>query len=187
MALVDGQRLRSNYEELAERMRSDTELAARRVGVTARLLRDVTVESTFKQYDREWTLIGDEAAVRGGHERGPTPLRYFLSGIAFCQVGWYAKGSAIVGCDLDEMVLDVRTFMDMRGEHGFGDFPTHPQWLLFDLRVESAAAADSVLQMVDWGNVRCPLSVLVRRAVPVYERITHNGKVIRDTFPAELA
>ena len=37
-------------------------------------------------------------------------MRYFLSGIAFCQQGWYAKGSAIVGCDLESLELDVRIF-----------------------------------------------------------------------------
>lgn len=185
MALVDRESLRANYEGLAERMRTDVDLASRRIGVSARLVHDVTVESTFEQYDRQWSLIGDEAAIRGGHERGPTPLRYFLSGIAICQLGWYAKGSAVVDCELEEMVLDVQTFMDMRGEHGFGDIPTHPQWLTFELRVRSSAPLSDILEMVDWGNERCPLGVLVRRAVPIFERVTLNDEIIRDTVPAE--
>jgi hypothetical protein len=40
--------------------------------------------------------------------------------------------------------------------------------------------------MIDWGDERCPLGVLVRRAIPIYERVVHNGTLIRDTVPADL-
>jgi uncharacterized OsmC-like protein len=150
-------------------------------------VKDVTVESTFVQYDRPFSFFSDEAAHRGGHEQGPSPMRYFLSGIAFCQQGWYAKGSAIVGCDLESLELDVRTLMDMRGEHGFDEVPPYPQWLILEARVDSPSSREAVLAMIDWGDARCPLGCLVRRAVPVYGRIVHNGVVIRDTVPAEVA
>jgi hypothetical protein len=40
--------------------------------------------------------------------------------------------------------------------------------------------------MIDWGDARCPLGVLVRLAIPIYERVIHNGSTIRDTLPPGL-
>lgn len=185
MALVNTDVLRDNYETLVERLASDPGAGIVRPVVSTKLVKDVTVESTFEQYDRHFTFYSDEAESRGGQERGPSPMRYFLSGIAFCMQGWYAKGSAFAGCELDVLEMDVRTYMDMRGEHAFEDVPPHPQWLVFDIRVTSPSSSDSVLEMIDWGDARCPLGSLVRRSVPVYERVTHNEKVIRDTVPEE--
>jgi uncharacterized OsmC-like protein len=185
--LIDQPVLRRSYEELADRLRTDATGSIVRPYVQTRLVRDVTVESSFTQYDRPFTFTADEALHRGGHEDGPSPMRYFLSGIAFCQQGWYAKGSAISGCEIESLELDVRTYMDMRGEHGFEGIPPNPQWLLFEIRVASACAAEGILEMIDWGDARCPLGVLARRAIPVYERVTLNGAIIRDTTPADLA
>jgi uncharacterized OsmC-like protein len=171
---------------LIEQLGKDPEQGFRRVGVDAKIIQDVTVESRFEQYGRQWSLIGDEAVSRGGHERGPSPLRYFMSAIAICQEGWWAKGSAAVGCDVEALEVGVRTFLDMRGEHGFGDHPTYPQWLAFHIRVASPSPSDEVLEMIDWGDARCPLGVLVRLAIPIYERVIHNGSTIRDTLPPGL-
>jgi uncharacterized OsmC-like protein len=185
-SLIDRPVLRHNYDDLATKLERDRAAGFVRPYVETRVVRDVTVESTFVQYDRPFTFVSDEAAHRGGHEQGPSPMRYFLSGIAFCQQGWYAKGSALVDCEVETLELDVRTYMDMRGEHGFADVPPNPQWLLFDVRVTSACPPERVLEMVDWGDARCPLGVLVRRAIPVYERVSLNGQLIRNTAPADL-
>ena len=185
MSLVETAKLRSNYKALVARLAAEASAGIVRPSVSARLIEDVSVESTFHQYDRRFTFHGDEARSRGGHERGPSPMRYFLSGIAFCQVGWYAKGSAFADVDLQGLALDVRTYMDMRGEHGFEGVPANPQWIVLDIRATSPSAPENVLAMVDWGDERCPLGMLVRRAVPVYQRVAHNGEIIRDTVPPD--
>lgn len=186
MALVDRDRLRDNYEGLVATLAADGAAGIVRPSVTARLLRDVTVESTFVQYDRDFRFVGDEAVSRGGHEEGPSPMRYFLSGLAFCLVGWYAKGSAVVGCDLDGLEVDLRTLLDMRGEHLVDEVPPHPTWIIAEARVTSPSPAETVLAMIDWGDARCPLGSLVRQAVPIHGRVVHNGAVIRDHVPAGL-
>jgi uncharacterized OsmC-like protein len=186
VTLIDRDRLRSNYEGLVGQLRDEPDQGFRRVGVDARIIRDVTVEATFEQYDREWSLIGDEAVSRGGHEKGPSPLRYFMSSIAICQLGWWAKGSAAVGCEVEALSVGVRTFLDMRGEHSVGSHPTHPQWLTLLIGVSSPSDTDTVLRMIDWGDERCPLGVLVRMAIPIYERVDHNSSIIRNTVPPDL-
>ena len=187
MSLVDHETLKSNYESLVKKLASNTDAGLMRPYVSTRLIENVSVESRFEQYDQEYTFYGDEAKSRAGFERGPSPMRYFLNGVAFCLQGWCAKGSAFAGVDIDGMELDITSFLDMRGEHGFEDVPAYPQWLILDFRIDSPSMAEQVLEMVDWGILRCPLSAFVKKAVPVYERVTHNGKIIRDTVPLEIS
>jgi len=74
----------------------------------------------------------------------------------------------------------------MRGEHRIGDVPAHPQWVVLEARVGSSSPSERVMAMVEQANDRCPVFSLVRRAVPVYERIYHNGTLVRDTVPGTL-
>lgn len=187
MALVDRETLRANHERVAGRLKADDGFGLMRPYVTATLVRDVSVECSFEQYDRPFTFHGDEAADRGGHETGPSPMRYLLSGVAFCLLGWIAKASALEGVELSACRTHLRTFLDMRGEHGVGDVPANPQWLVIETEVESEAPEADVLRVLDHGRTHCPLTVLVGRAIPVWERVTLNGRVIRDTVPAEAA
>lgn len=187
MALVDRAVLKANHEHVAERLRAIPDFGLMRPYVSATLVRDVSVQSDFVQYDRPFTFHGDEAADRGGHETGPSPMRYLLSGVAFCYLGWVAKASALLDVELTACSATLRTFLDMRGEHGVEGADTNPQWLVIETTVESAAAPEDVLRVIDRGRAQCPLTVLVGKAIPVWEQVVLNGAVIRDTVPPEAA
>lgn len=186
MPFIDRATLRHNHEQTIQKLADDPAFGLMRPTVTARVDRDVSVVSTFEQYGRPFTFHGDEAAGRGGQETGPSPMRYFLSGIAFCLLGWWVKGSAASDIELTSLEVRIDTLLDMRGEHGFADVPQNPQWLILEITTTSEATDDQVLAAIDWGDERCPLGVLVRRAIPVHERVTHNGNVIRDTVPPDV-
>jgi uncharacterized OsmC-like protein len=185
MALVDRPMLRANHEDVVARLTADPAYGLMRPEVVARLVQDVSVESSFVQYGRPFTFLGDEAADRGGQETGPSPMRYFLSGLAFCMLGWWAKGSAILEVELGSVEVRIRSFLDMRGEHGFTDVPANPQWLNVAVELAGDVTPERALEVVDWGDSMCPLSVLIGRAIPVYEQVTLNGAVIRDEQPPE--
>lgn len=187
MALIDHDALRANHEQVVARLASDEQAGLMRPEVTARLVRDVSVESSFVQYGRPFTFHGDEAKERAGHETGPSPMRYLLSGVSFCLLGWWAKGAAMLDVEIRSLDVRLRTFLDMRGEHGFDGVPVNPQWLVVEVSASSDADPARVLEVVDWGISRCPLSVLISRAIPVHVRVTLDGTVIRDEVPAERA
>jgi uncharacterized OsmC-like protein len=187
VALIDRASLRANHAAVVERLQTDPAFGLMHPAVTARLVRDVSVESSFVQYDRPFTFLGDEAADRGGHETGPSPMRYFLTGIAFCLLGWWAKGAALLDVEIDSLAVTMRAFLDMRGEHAVGDLPANPQNLILDVAVSGPAAHDRVLEVIDWGIRYCPLAALVGSAIPVLQRVVHDGTVIRDIAPAAIA
>lgn len=180
---VDQDKLRANVEETAQLLADDDSAGHVRPRVRTTLVADVHARSDFVQYDKDFSFECDESAGRAGRGEHPSPLRYFLSGLAFCQQVWYAKGAALVGCLLDELTIDVLTYMDMRGEHHVGAAPAHPQWIIIEAEVTTGSDDAAVLAMVDEANARCPVYALVSKAVPVYERISRNGVLLRDTVP----
>lgn len=175
--------LARNVHDMASALADDPAAGHVRPRVATRSLGGTRARSDFTQYDREFSFECDESVERGGLGSAPSPLRYFLSGIAFCQQVWYSKGASLVGCELEDLVIEVGTYMDMRGEHRFEGIPPNPQWIVIEATIESPSPADVVLAMVDEANARCPLYSLVVRAIPVYERIRQGGHLIRDTVP----
>lgn len=175
--------LADNVRDTVDLLMSDPSAGHVRPRVVTRAIEGTRARSDFVQYDQPFSFECDEAVERGGLGSAPSPLRYFLSGLAFCQQVWYAKAAALVECVVDDVVIEVGTYMDMRGEHRFEGIPPHPQWVVIEARVESPSATEIVLDMVDEANARCPLYSLVARAVPIYERIHHGGDVVRDTVP----
>ena len=150
------------------------------------MVENVNARSEFIQYDKEFAFECDESSRRAGTGSAPSPLRYFLSGLAFCQQVWYAKGAALVGCEIEDLEIDVVTYMDMRGEHLIDGIAPNPQWIVIEAGVTTPGTAEQVLALVDEANARCPVYNLVLKAVPIYERISCNGAVVRDTVPEGL-
>ncbi|MDH3249189.1 MAG: OsmC family protein [Acidimicrobiia bacterium] len=183
---VDLEKLRTNVESTAELLRSDPSAGHVRPRVSTRLVENVNARSEFIQYDKEFAFECDESEGRAGSGSAPSPLRYFLSGLAFCQQVWYAKGAALVGCEIEDLEIDVVTYMDMRGEHLIDGIAPHPQWIVITADVATPGTAEQVLALVDEANSRCPVYNLVARAVPIYERISRNGVVVRNTVPEGL-
>ena len=183
---VDIEKLRTNVEETAALLADDATAGHVRPLVKTTLVEDVHARSDFVQYDKEFSFECDESDGRAGNGEAPSPLRYFLSSIAFCQQVWFAKGASLAGVELSGLNIDVHTYMDMRGEHKVGDAPPHPQWVMIESHVESPSSSEAVLEMVAEANDRCPVTTLVRKAVPIYEQVHHNGMLIRDTVPVDL-
>lgn len=183
---VDLELLRENVETTAETLRRDAASGHVRPRVSTTLIENVHARSDFVQYDKEFSFECDESSGRAGTDAAPSPLRYFLSGLAFCMQVWYAKGAALAGCEIGDLRLDVLTYMDMRGEHLIDGVPPHPQWIVIEADVVSPSDPSAVLAMVDEANSRCPVYSLVSRAIPIYERIHHGDRMLRDTVPGGL-
>jgi len=180
---MDPAAMRKSLEAMTEELRRNPDAGHVRPRVVTSLIDGVHSRSDFVQYGTQFSFESDESVDRAGEGSAPSPLRYFLSGIAFCLQVWHVKGAAVAGCDVDDLEIEVSTYMDMRGEHRIDDIPPHPQWVAVETRVASPSPSDRVLAMSDEAFARCPVSALVARAVPLHRRLVHNGIVISDTVP----
>jgi uncharacterized OsmC-like protein len=185
VGLVDIEAVREHFESSRRALEAEPAKAWLEPSVTSRLVHNVSMEVAFRQFGRDYRLGG--VIATGPEAEAPSPLRYFLTSIALCVEGWWAKGSALLGSELTSVEVDASLGIDVRGEHGFAGVPRNPQWLGLEGRIAAEASPEEVLAVVDLGNDRCPLLALVQRAVPVHERIVLNGQIIRDSFPARAA
>lgn len=185
--LTNAPYLREVVLSTRDRLERDPGTGRTRPWVSTRLEQDVRAVARFLQHDQPYEFHCDESPDRAGLGSAPSPMRYLLSGLAFCLQVWCAKVAALRGAALHELQIDVRTLLDMRGEHLVGDVPAHPQWFVLDVRLRSPAPPDDAIAVVREAARRCPVTALVRAAVPVHLLITHNGTTTYDDRPDELS
>lgn len=184
---TDGKLLARAVNQMADRVQADPSSAGRIAAVTATLEENLRSQARFNQHGKDFAFQSDELTVLGGEATAPSPMRYFLSGIAFCELVWCAKTAGLAGCDLESLQVDVQAYLDVRGEHKVGDgVPPYPQWFVIRVTAASPCAPEAVLRMVDDAEERCPIVTLLKRAAPIYGRVVHNGAVIRDSVPAAI-
>lgn len=174
-------RLADTVNELHGRLVDDPTAGIVRPQVHTELVEDVIATSSFTQYGHDFEFRCDESEARGGTGSAPSPLRYLLSSIAFCLQVWTAKAASLRGVAVGSCDVDVETFMDMRGEHLIDDVPPLPQFFVVDVvltgELDGATATAIVLDAMN----RCPVSSLIRQAVPVGIRVHLGQELVHDT------
>lgn len=179
---IDRPKLAGNVRSVAERLARQPDGGIVRPSVSTQLVQDVAASSRFEQYDRQFEFRCDESVDRGGAGEQPSPLRYLLSGLAFCLQVWCAKAAALRDVRIDDLRVDVTTLMDMRGEHLVDDHPPHPQ--RFDVTIDIVTPAgvpdDVLLAITSDAMRRCPVSSLLSRAVPVRLAVLADGRPLDD-------
>lgn len=184
--IIDRPRLRASLEGIADRTRRDAASARMRPWVVATLDRDVTAVSRFEQYGTPYEFRSDESVERGGHDSAPSPMRYLLSSIAFCMVGWCAKTWAAADVAVRSLEAEVRTCLDLRGEHLVAGAPPHPQWFVVEVRIDDDADPQTAIALLRDAARRCPTTSLVARAVPLHLVLVQRGRTQLDTRPDDL-
>lgn len=183
---LDAIALKLVVAESTARSAAATEAALVRPWVQARLEGGTAAISEFVQYGDAYEFRADESVDRGGQASAPSPLRYLLSSVAFCALGWCSKTWALRDVAVHDMSIHVRTMMDTRGEHLIEGVPAHPQWFVLELSIEDDSSDDASIDLWREAARRCPISSLVALAVPLYLMLTHNGRPILDERPEEL-
>jgi uncharacterized OsmC-like protein len=186
--LIDHVALRESVNKLTSDLTADPGRGVVLPNVATSVVENLHVRSTFKQGGADYVFDSDELPPLGGHGTAPSPMRYFLSGIAFCSAVWYAKCAALRDIELTKLDVGLTAYLDTRGEHHVdADVPSHPQWLAMSIDIASAATDADVLASIDDADERCPIGVLVRRALPVYQVVRNgDGELIRDSRPADV-
>ena len=183
---IDSHQIRRDVEELTAQIEEGAVSPIVFPRVSTRLVQNVEAESRFLQYERDFEFRCDESVARGGRGASPSPMRYFLSGVAFCYQVWWAKSAALAGQAITDLTVDVVTQLDMRGELAMVATGSHPEWIAFDVVVSGPTDAPTAMLIADAAGQRCPLTALLSRTIPVFERLTFDGVVIRDSTDGRL-
>jgi uncharacterized OsmC-like protein len=124
---------------------------------------------TTEARKRDFTFFVDEPEERGGLDRGPNPLAYFLAGAASCLMNQYAIDAIYRRVKLAKIELTARGHFDGRLGGAFTEI-TH------DLRLSSPASREKILSLAREAEEMCYVHNTLKKAgVKMTTNIFLNG------------
>ncbi|MDH2900630.1 MAG: OsmC family protein [archaeon] len=116
--------------------------------------------------DLEW--YADEAKERGGSERGPSPLSYFLSSLGFCQFVHYVEHSSLEGIKFDSLEMKVDGKIIMQKPRRFTD-------VSYEVKITSSETDDNIKKLAREAAEDCYVTNTLKRSCNVSGLVYHNG------------
>ncbi len=127
---------------------------------------------TMEASKRHFTFLVDEPAERGGTDRGPNPLAYFLAGAASCLMNQYATDAIYRDVRLDSFEITARGHFDRRLGGAFND-------MTYDLKISSRASKEQILALSREAEEMCYAHNTLKKAgVRMVCNIFLNGEKI---------
>jgi uncharacterized OsmC-like protein len=124
----------------------------------------------FEARKRDFVFCIDEPAARGGTDKGPNPLAYFVAGAASCLMNQYATLAISRDIPLGDMKLTARGHFNRRLGGAFEE-------ICYDLKLESSAPEEVILGLSMEAERMCYAHNTLKRAgVRMVTNLFLNGK-----------
>jgi putative redox protein len=121
---------------------------------------------------RRFTFLIDEPAERGGTDKGPNPLAYFIAGAASCLINQFLTDAIYREVKLDDVELTARGHFDRRMGGAFKE-------IVYDLRLTSPSSKEDILSLAREAEKMCYAHQTLEKAgVKMTTNILLNGKPI---------
>jgi uncharacterized OsmC-like protein len=113
-------------------------------------------------------VTSDEPPVRGGQNRGPSPLELVLCSLCACTNVSTARMAAKLRFEYSDLETEAEGELDTRGRKGTADVPVHYRAVRLDVRIATSESEERVKRLADLVGRYCPVDSLIRSAVPDY-------------------
>ena len=127
---------------------------------------------TVEARKRDFKFIVDEPEERGGRDKGPNPLAYFMAGAASCLMTQCITDAVYRGVKLDNIELAARGHFDRRLGGAFSE-------ITYDLKLESKAPKKAITSLAKEAERMCYAHNTLKKAgVKMTTNVFLNGKLI---------
>jgi putative redox protein len=129
--------------------------AAARLVFRARthLIEDVKCAASVRSFP---TMLVDEPRDIGGGDEAMNPVELVLVALGTCQEIMYAAYAAVMGIQLDELKIDVRGYLDLRGLFGLDEtVPPGYQKITYETTIVSPADAATIQKLIETAEAHC--------------------------------
>ena len=127
---------------------------------------------TLEARKRDFTFTVDEPAERGGLDKGPNPLSYFIAGAAACLMNQYLTDAIYRGVKLDGIELVARGHFDRRLGGAFTE-------IVYDIKLSSPSPRAKVSSLAREAEEMCYAHNTLKKAgVKMTTNITLNGRAL---------
>jgi len=125
---------------------------------------------TLEARKRDFRFAIDEPEERGGNDKGPNPLAYFIAGAASCLVNQFLTDAIFRGVELEEVELSARGHFDRRLGGVFTE-------IIYDLRLTSPSPRAAIVSLAKESERMCYAhQTLLKAGVKMTTNIMLNGK-----------
>jgi uncharacterized OsmC-like protein len=124
----------------------------------------------FEARKRGFRFFVDEPAERGGTDRAPNPLAYFIAGAASCLLNQYATLAIARDIELDDIQLTARGHFDRRIGGAFEE-------VVYDLKLKSPSSPESIINLSKEAERMCYAHNTLKKAgVKMVTNLFLNGE-----------
>lgn len=142
-----------------------------------RLVKGLQCEANVRNFP---ALPIDEPLDLGGDDTAMNPVELLLAALGTCQEIVYAAYGAVMGIPLDEIKVNVKGYLDLRGLLAMDDaIPAGYQRVVFETTIKSSADADTVRKLVAMAESHCPVLDTLKRPIDVDGKVLLNGRELQ--------
>jgi len=121
-------------------------------------------------------LTIDEPPTLGGTDAGMNPVELLLAALGTCQEIMYGAYAAVMGVPLDEVKVDVKGYLDLRGLFGMDEsVPSGYTGVKYETRIKSAADDETLRTLIKTVESHCPVMDTLKRPIDVTGDVYING------------
>lgn len=178
MVEIDNSRLLENFQQWQKVLREDPNKGISTPSVTVTSIRNLESRADIRDKSASWTFYSDEDKARGGESKHPSALGYFLGALGFCQHVWLLKCAAILGLTINSADIEVRSILDLRGEHFLDNIYPGLQYFAIETRIGSSEPEEKIRSLAKLVDSSCPIYNTLNRAAPIKQKLVLNGRII---------
>ncbi len=118
-------------------------------------------------------LLADQPEIAGGNGRGLPPSLYVEAALASCLAIGYRQRFAATGVPVSAIEVRVTATIDVCGQYGVDDSKVGFDGpVTYAVRVDSPAATETVVEVLDWVDTHSPLTNILRKPVELCRELT---------------
>ena len=118
---------------------------------------------------RDFAVVSDEPASRGGNDTGPTPLELLMGSLCACTTVSTQRMAAKLRFTYTSLETSAEGELDTRGRKGEADVPVHHRAVRLTVRIATEESEARLDRLADLVGRYCPVDSMLRAAVPDYE------------------
>lgn len=122
----------------------------------------------------------DEPPELGGTDTGPNPVEAVLAALGSCQAIVYRAYASVLGLRIDNVEVDARGHLDVRGFLGLAQVPAGFERVTFTTRIESPEPPERIRELARLVEQHCPVLDILRTPLQVTGAVEHVSPVARD-------
>jgi len=124
-------------------------------------------------------IVVDEPPELGGQDKGINPVELLLVSLGSCQEIMYAAMAAMMGIKLDEVKVNLKGSLDLKGLFGMDpSIPPGYQKITYETILKSSAPEAELRKLIEAVETHCPVLDTLVRPIEVSGNVTINGAMM---------